>query len=93
MTAHRPGGLAFVGCLFFLRCYLFFSLEIQAEGEAGSPYQDPDAGLNPRTPGSQPEPKAGTQLPSHPGAPDRLFKRIVTYLDHSIILALMIFLN
>ena len=39
--------------------------DTQAEGEAGS-RQGPDMGLDPRTPGSQPEPKA--QL-SHPGAP------------------------
>ena len=31
--------------------------------------QAPDAGLNPRTPGSHPEPKAGTQPLSHPGVP------------------------
>ena len=30
---------------------------------------EPDAGLNPRTPGSQPELKADTQPLSHPGAP------------------------
>ena len=39
--------------------------ETQAEGEAGSP-----RGLDPRTPGSRPEPKADSapQL-SHPGVP------------------------
>ena len=42
--------------------------ETQAEGEAGSPWE-PEAGLNPRTLGSQPEPKADTQLLSHPGIP------------------------
>ena len=41
----------------------------QAEGEAGygrSSYGEPDAGLNPRTLGSQPEPKADTEPLSHP---------------------------
>ena len=37
-----------------------------AEGEAGSS-QEPDVGLDSRTPGSRPEPKADTQLLSHPG--------------------------
>ena len=31
--------------------------------------QDPNAGLDPRTPGSLPEPKADTQPLSHPGVP------------------------
>ena len=38
----------------------------EAAGGAGSPWGD--VGLNPRTPGSQPEPKADTQPLSHPGA-------------------------
>ena len=31
--------------------------------------QEPDAGLNPRTPGTLPEPKADTELLGHPGVP------------------------
>ena len=31
--------------------------------------REPDVGLNPRTPGSQPEPKVDTQPLSQPGAP------------------------
>ena len=31
------------------------------------PHEEPDAGLDPRTPGSCPEPKADAQPPSHPG--------------------------
>ena len=42
--------------------------ETQAEGEAGS-CREPDVGLDPRTPGSRPEPKADAQLLSHPGVP------------------------
>ena len=34
-----------------------------------APYRKPNAGLNPRTPGSCPEPKADAQPLSHPGAP------------------------
>ena len=40
--------------------------ETQAEGEAGS-CRKPNVGLNPRTPGSRPEPKADAQPLSHPG--------------------------
>ena len=32
-----------------------------------APCREPDAGLNPRTPGSHPELKANAQLLSHPG--------------------------
>ena len=43
--------------------------ETQAEGEAGSSL---NVRLDPRTPGSQPEPKADTQSLSHPGFPIHL---------------------
>ena len=43
--------------------------ETQAEGEAG-PRREADAGFNPRTLGSPPEPKADTQPLSHPGIPE-----------------------
>ena len=33
------------------------------------PYREPDVGLDPRTSGSQPEPKADAQPLSHPGVP------------------------
>ena len=42
--------------------------ETQAEGEAGS-CGEPDVGLDPKTWGSQPEPKADVLLLSHPGIP------------------------
>ena len=35
--------------------------------EKQAPYRDPDARLDPATPGSRPEPKADTQPQSHPG--------------------------
>ena len=44
-------------------------VETQAEEEAGSMQ-----GLDPRTPGSRPKPKADVQPLSHPGAPNSLFK-------------------
>ena len=39
------------------------------EGEAGSLCREPDVGLDPRTPGSCPRPKAGTKPQSQPGIP------------------------
>ena len=41
--------------------------EIEAEGEA-APCGEPHAELDPRIPGSRPEPKADAQPRSHPGA-------------------------
>ena len=37
--------------------------------EKQAPHREPDMGLNPRTPGSHPGPKAGAQLLSLPGIP------------------------
>ena len=37
--------------------------------EKQAPCREPDVGLDPRTLGSQPEPKADGQPLSHPGAP------------------------
>ena len=37
--------------------------------EKQTPCREPDAGLDPRTPGSHPEPKADTQPLSHLGVP------------------------
>ena len=37
--------------------------------EKQAPCREPDAGLDPETPGSRPEPKAGAKLLSHPGIP------------------------
>ena len=37
--------------------------------EKQAPCREPDAGLDPRSPGSHPEPKAGAQLLSHLGIP------------------------
>ena len=37
--------------------------------EKQAPRREADVRLGPGTPGSRPEPKADTQLPSHPGMP------------------------
>ena len=37
--------------------------------EKQAPYWEPDVGLDPRTPGSHPRPKAGAKPLSHPGIP------------------------
>ena len=42
--------------------------------EKQTPCKEPDVGLEPRTPGSQPELKADAQPPSHPGIPLIEFK-------------------
>ena len=60
-----------VPTLFFNFIYLFMGdteAETQAEGEVDS-RQGPDVGLDPRTPGSRPGPKAGARPLSYPGAP------------------------
>ena len=44
----------------------------QAEGGEQAPCKEPDVGLNPRTPGSHPGPKAGAKPLSHPGIPPPL---------------------
>ena len=41
--------------------------EREREREKQAPRGDPNAGLDPRTPGSGPEPKADTQPLNHPG--------------------------
>ena len=41
--------------------------------EKQAPCREPDVGLDPRTPGSHPGPKAGTKPLSHPGVPCFMF--------------------
>ena len=43
--------------------------EKQRQREKQAPCRDPDMGLDPRTPGSRPGPKAGTKPLSHQGIP------------------------
>ena len=42
--------------------------EAETQREKQAPCEEPNVGLNPRTPGSQPEPKADVQPLSHPDA-------------------------
>ena len=64
---------------FFLKIYLFM-IDIERERERQrhrrekqAPCQEPDMGLDPRTPGSRPGPKAGVKPLRHPGIPKVLF--------------------
>ena len=43
--------------------------EREAETQAKAPCREPNVGLDPRTPGSHPGPKADAQPLSHPGTP------------------------
>ena len=50
-------------------------------GRGRSRRREPDAGLDPETPGSHPEPKADAQPWSHPGVPTfPLFKNLIIYI-------------
>ena len=44
--------------------------------EKQAPCREPDAGLDPRTPGSRPGPKADAHLLSPPGAPGHQLKAV-----------------
>ena len=47
--------------------------ERHRQREKQAPCREPDVGLDPRTPGSCPGPKAGAQLLSHPGIPRNVY--------------------
>ena len=47
--------------------------EREGQREREAPCREPNVGLNPRTPGSLPEPKADAQPLSHPGVPNKFF--------------------
>ena len=57
--------------------YLFMRDTEREEGhrqrEKQAPHGELDVGLDPRAPGSCPEPKAEAQLLSHPGVPSWIF--------------------
>ena len=55
-----------LGLLFLKDVIYLFMRHRQKEKQA--PRREPDVGLDPRTPGSGPEPKADAQPLSHPGA-------------------------
>ena len=55
----------------------------QRENQA--PCQEPNAGLDPRPPGSRPGPKAGAKPLSHPGIPKCLILDLSSGLDHRVL--------
>ena len=62
---------------FFLRFYLFIQerhteRQRHRQRDKEAPCEEPNVGLDPRTPGSRPELKADPQSLSHPGAPQCL---------------------
>ena len=62
------------GCFVLFKDFIYlFIKDTQRETERGrekqSLFREPDVGLNPRTPGLRPGPKAGTKPQSHPGIP------------------------
>ena len=48
-------------------------IEAYRQREKQAPCREPDVGLEPRTPGSYPGPKAGAKPLSHPGVPLKHF--------------------
>ena len=61
---------------FFFKDFIYFSMrdtererQRHRQREKQAPCGEPDAGLNPRTPGSQPEPEAGAKPLRPPGIP------------------------
>ena len=50
--------------------------------EKQTPYREPNLGLDPRTPGSRPGPKAGAKPLRHPGIPRFYLKKIFYLFIH-----------
>ena len=77
---------------FFTRLYLFIhERQRHRQRERHAPCGEPDVGLDPRTSGSCPEPKAEAQPLNHPGAPvppaselqaDHITSRVSTSQKH-----------
>ena len=84
---HRASVSLFV--CFFLKIYSFMrdietqkkEAEIQAEGETQAPCREPDAGLDPRTPESHPELKAGAKPLSHPSVSASFLETVLLRCD------------
>ena len=75
MESEREGWhLIFVLVFFFFKDFIYlFMRDTERQRHRGrekqAPCREPDVGLDPRTLGSQPEPKADAQPLSHPGVP------------------------
>ena len=54
--------------------------DTQRERSRSRLHREPDVGLDPRTPGSHPGPKADAQLLSYPGIPKFLIKEEVNVI-------------
>ena len=52
-----------------------------SRGRSRLPHRQPNMGLDPRTLGSHPEPKAGTQPLSHPGVPNFVNFKVGNYFQ------------
>ena len=66
--ARKP--LEMMGFLKIVFIYVFMrDTDRQRQREKQAPRREPNVGLDPRTPGSCPEPKADAQPLSHPGIP------------------------
>ena len=75
MHACKENNEVTISFFFFFKDFIYSFMtdrereaETQAEGEA-APCREPHVGLDPRTPGSRPGPKAGAKPLSHPGVP------------------------
>ena len=74
MIKKRERGKQNIRVSLFLRFYLFIHERHRERGrhrqrEKQAPCREPDAGLDPGTPGSCPGPKADAKPLSHPGIP------------------------
>ena len=73
--------------VFILKVFFLYSWETQRERqrhrqrERQAPCREPDAGLDPGTPGSRPVPKADAQQLSHPGILKIIFETIFPLLQ------------
>ena len=72
--------------LYFFKYFIYlFMTDRERQREKQAPRKEPDMGLDPRTTGSRPEPKADAQLLSHPGVPSLGFILPSFLLGDSII--------
>ena len=62
---------------FFVKDFIYlFTRDRERQREKQAPYGEHDVGLDPRTLGSRPEPKADSQPMSHSGVPIKSFRSV-----------------